>query len=223
MSQGNQGGKPNPTTPPDGPTSGGMSSTPVNKADVRVHGFIVECADNRNSSTIPLDHMRLRLRGRWMRSLVQTQDIGELAKMPDSPGIRLEMNARDRKLRIFDPLATNPVLLDKISRAFNDIQAIKTNRKQAAWPEAVYDLTQDQFKSILIEISKKVHGPEPMMIVVQGEVPTVDEIKGMDGRELFDPWSNSPDKPTYVDQVEDWKNRWDQLSTLLSALSAAGA
>lgn len=183
--------------------------------------FVVECADIRNSSTIPLDHMRLRLRGRWVKSLVNaSQDLGELSKMPDSPGMYVEMLSRDLSLRIFDPLEHKPELMERLNKAMDDIQAIKTGRRMRPVPEVAHILDPDTFKSLLLEIARKVHDtPERRcMELIKGDVPLVAQLQDYPGRELFDPWSNSQTKPTFVDQLGKWRDRWSKMELIRDAM-----
>jgi hypothetical protein len=197
----------------------GQHQAPKQQAQaIQIAPFIVECGDDRNRGRIPIDVLKLHVRGRWHKAAYSRPDGGRsigdrMSKFPDTPGIRLEVKPREGILRIFDPLETDTKLMDAINRAYDEVSEIKTGRKQGAWPEDIHNLDVDEMKSLLLEIAKKVHAPpeQACMFVIKGVVPTVKELADVPGRELYDPWSNSTDKPKYVDQVPAWRDRWERL------------
>jgi hypothetical protein len=179
-----------------------------------IGAFIVELGDEGNRQ-IPIDMMRMWLRGRWLQSNVKCDMGVEMRKMPDSPGIRLEVKPRDSTLRIFDPLAMpqNASLLANLNKAVEEITSIKTGtgRKLGPMVEVTHKLDEHQLKTIMLEISRKVHGPMPCMFAVQGNVPTVEELEHYPGRELNDPWNSSNNKAKFVDQRQAFEDRFERL------------
>ena len=208
----------------------GQSGQSSQSAVDSIAPFTVECGDDRNRGMISFDALRLRLRGRWDKSKFYrangARQIGELmSKMPDTPGIRLTVTRRSMTLRIFDPLEEDKALLDKVQKAMDDVHAVKqSGRKIGAWPEAVHKLDEHQLKSVLLEISRKVHAPvdQACMFAVMGStVPTLAQLENYPGRELYDPWSNSVDKPMFTDQLAEWSDRWERMILSRAAMATA--
>ena len=64
-----------------------------------------------------------------------------------------------------------------------------------------------QIKTLLIEFGRHLKKDNPTLRIVSGQMPKAEQLEKMPGRELYDPWSNNPYKPRYVDQVDQWKNQ----------------
>jgi len=204
--------------------------------------FQVEMGDDRGR-VITFDHMRLRLRGRWSRSMFVGRDLGSvLNKMPDIPGLRIAIHPTRKSIRIYDPLEEDQARLKEINDAATTSESVMLKSVFAKFvhvPSVQHDdLDDDLLVSIMLEIAQKVYGPSPCMIQVQarpgrdgGKVPTKDEIKALQqsgalkGREIFDPWSNSNDKPKYCDQFKQWTDRWEQMMLIVRGMGvgATGA
>ena len=175
--------------------------------------FTVELGDD-NNRTITVDTLKLRLRGHWKKGNFFNRkgggrDIGAtMMQMPDLPGIRLAVNPREGTVRIYDPLADDKELVEQANRVMDHAYAAKQwGGKLTFVEEVLTPLDPDQMKTLLLEISRSVHGKCPVMTVFQGEVPKAEQLKEQPGRELYDMWSSNEDRPRYVDQVSAWKER----------------
>lgn len=189
--------------------------------------FQVEMGDDK-CRTISLDHLRLRLRGRWSRSNFK-RDLGILNNMPDIPGLCLAINPKQSKLRIYDPLEEDKRLLDQINAVASSGEGVMIKSVFAKFvhvPAAEHKLDDDLLVSVMLEVARKYHGPSPCMREVRGSgrVPTEAEIKDLQasgaltGRELFDPWSNSQDKPKFADDLKNFMDKWDKLMMMGRAM-----
>jgi hypothetical protein len=207
----------------NGGNQGTVQAKETPRGAPQIAPFTVECGDEGNRQ-IPLDMMRMWLRGAWKSQNIKCDMGPEMRKMPDSPGIYLEVKPRDSTLRIFDPLSLpkNATLLQNLNKAVEDITSVKTGtgRKLGPMLEVVHTLDEDQLKTVMLEISRKVYGPMPCMTAVQGTVPTAQELKGYPGRELNDPWNSSQFKAKYVDQRKEFEDRFERMFLLSEAAGA---
>jgi hypothetical protein len=194
--------------------------------------FTVECGDDK-ARTICLDHMRMHLRGRWSRSFFPGRGLGILNNMPDIPGMYINLNPRQRKLVISDPLSENKRLLDDINKVATGDGGFQLKSMFANWSpreSMVHEkLDEDLVVSLMIEIATKVYGSSPCMLKVPGsEPPTLKQIEAaqksgkLPGRELYDPWSNSQDKPRYKEDAKMAKDAWTRLG-ILGSIAGQGA
>jgi hypothetical protein len=214
-----QAGKPEP------PESGGAGGR-----HAILQPYSVECGDDK-ARTICLDHMRMHLRGRWSRNMFPGRSMGPLNHMPDIPGLYLNINPRKRKLVITDPLNEDGKLLEEINRAASNTEGgfiLKSVFSKFKGVETTsHDLDDDQLLSIMVEVATKVYGPSPCMRPVPGSrAPTLEEIAAaqksgtLAGLELYDPWSNSQDKPRYKRDAQSARDAWARLG-ILSAIAGA--
>ena len=182
--------------------------------------FTVECADSRNR-TIMLNSIPLApLRGRWSISSYNGKEGGQhpgtpLQSMPDVPGLHIEVRPAEKKVRIYDPLEQNAALLAEINRVADQSVSIKPSDGKFTPVEAtVIDLNEDQIKTLMLEIARRVYGKYPEMRPVLGsKVPTEADLEGFAGDELFDPRSNSVDKPLHLKDYDAWLGRIHRPAT----------
>ena len=195
--------------------------------DAILQPYEVECGDDRGR-IISFDHMMMRLRGKWSRSMFPGRDLGSVMnKMPDTPGIRIAVTPRANKIRIYDPLTEDKKLLLEINNAASGGDAVRLKsifQTYGPWDTLEYDLDDDKLASVMLEIARKVYGPMPCMCAVPGSRPPNEQqiVAGqksglLKGRELYDPWNSSAQKPRYVDQVSAFADKWERLAILGAA------
>lgn len=189
--------------------------------------YQVEMGDDK-CRTISLDHLRLRLRGRWSRSNFK-RDLGILNNMPDIPGLVVAINPKRSQLRIYDPLEEDPKLLAQINAVATSGEGVMIKSIFAKFvhvPAVEHKLDEDTLVSLMLEVARKHYGPSPCMMEVRGSgrIPSEEEIKDLQacgalkGRELFDPWSNSQDKPRFADDLKNFMDKWDKLMMMGRAM-----
>lgn len=191
--------------------------------DFQFPPFVVECGDGKNSGIITVDALKLRLRGRAARANWRGNG-GFVSKLPDIPGIRLEVSPRDLKVRIFDPLESDKALRDRIERTIRETEAPIRDANGSPvnpWPEAVHELDVHTMKTLLLEIARKTlvgtNEDARFFYNVQGEVPSLDALKRTPGNELFDPWNTNPRKPKFKKDAEAWMQRLERNPELADA------
>lgn len=178
----------------------------------RVESFTVEFGDLhcRNHT---INCFRLRVRGAWSVTRLHQRGIGgrdigsAMANMPDIPGQRLRVDPRAMRATVFDPLADQPDLLDRINAVAQKARAFWKGVPFKAVPPVELGLTDDLLVTLLMELQRKRDAGN--IVVVEGRLPSVETIQKLAGRELYDPW-NSGRKPKYADEVEGWSERLDR-------------
>ena len=136
--------------------------------------------------------------------------------MPDIPGIHMRLDPKRLTVSTFDPLEKDQPLLEKIQAVMRKghwgtgyrIKAVKASTRT---------LDADMFKTLVIELRlmEDLH-PEDQKVfrIVSGELPTMEQIESMPGREL-----NSPGC-SYV--KSKYKDDADPTAKVLRALREAG-
>lgn len=220
----NSGGNNNPPKPQQGdrPVDRPVDSPPTvmprsGPQPIDIAPFEVEAGDVNNSSLIPIDTLTMRIRGAWdnanYAATKYQPSLGGIGQMPRIPGVRVAVNVRRGLVRVYDPLANDPDLCKKIEGVLSnpDNATIMPwgGEKVRPWDTSEISLDADKMKSLLLELARKTREPQAVRTynVVNGEVPTVEAVNNLPGREIYDPWSNSREKPRYVDQVDAWQER----------------
>lgn len=168
--------------------------------------FTVEFGDiyNRNPS---LNTFRLRVRGSWSTYKLHQRpeggrDVGEIMnRMPEVPGQRLTINVKKGTALLFDPLEDNPGLLDKVNATMRSGRIAAGSQRFTFVPRSEFACSADEMKTLLLELLVKQE--ERSITVVEGRLPTKEEVAALPGRQLADPWNNGR-KPKYQDEMEDW-------------------
>jgi hypothetical protein len=128
--------------------------------------------------------------------------------MPNIPGMYLTVSPGSKKVRVHDPLDDNDELLAAINKVADRAPAVRpSGQKFSAVPESVVDLDDDLLKTLLLEITRKVNHPTYKCLHPVGGamIPTEKDLEAYPGYEIFDPWSNSSEKPRYVKDVPAWR------------------
>lgn len=171
-----------------------------------------------NCGSVPLNVFRRRLRSRWSITTLHSRkggyrDIGKMNAMPDIPGIRVTVHG-DGKVTIFDPLNEDTRKMDELKEqivaVYNQASVAQMARvKTVDRSEQKCDV--DQLKTLLIELSNKVNGEPKYAEVTDGELPSMDAIEAMPGRQLHDPWNSNQRRPKYKDDVEAYEIELERL------------
>lgn len=226
---GNQGNGNKPQSQPNGPSE---SIMPPQRKIERIEWpmFTVEFGDDRNRGTFPIDVLKLRVRGSWIKSHFTrekgSRSIGDqMSRMPDIPGIRMDVAPAVGAMRLYDPLEEDTRKMEAIRSAFDEIQGIKQVGAKIGPMQAVeHRLDIHQMKSLLAECAVKLKGragdDQYTMTLIRGEVPTLEQLNAMPGRKLYDPWNSSNNKPKFEDQAEEFFDRWSRLELLGNAVAS---
>ena len=180
----------------------------------RVGLFTVEFGDPNNRTCV-VNCLRLKVRGSWSLAKLHARpeggrDVGSaMTAMPDIPGLRMTVLPRDKKAILFDPLEEDSERLRRINSISERARAIFRGAPWTFVDRSEHTLNDDTLKTLVMELVRKVESK--CCHVVDGKLPTIEQVEGMPGRLLFDPWNNGR-KPTYVDQVEDWQQGLDRQS-----------
>lgn len=170
----------------------------------------VEFGDD-HCRTITLNVFRLQVRGRFsLRTLASrpegARDVGTaMSQMPDVPGLRCTVDSRAGTYRLWDPLESDKPLLDRINRALRNAR-LATGGDVTHVPAVENRLDDDQWKTLMLELVDKAENG--YCEVVDGELPTREQLAAAKGRRLADPW-NSGRKPKYHEELEAWNDRID--------------
>lgn len=170
--------------------------------------FVVEFGDD-NCRTITINTLKLRVRGRFSSSVLHKRPMGgrdmgqAMNRMPDIPGMRLSFDPRTKTCRLYDPLEADKTLLDRVNSAAEGVPAIiKSGGRFTFVPASEHDFSDpDRLKTLLVELLNKVESGS--CVVVEGELPTRDQLTKIPGRRLHDPWNSSATKPRYSDEAEE--------------------
>lgn len=142
-------------------------------------------------------HRRRDVNGKAMTG----RPVGDvMSQIPDTPGMRLEIDVSTRKVREYDPLADDPETLDRacriLSRAKGGVEI-----KMRAQESRTHELDEHTFKTLLRELVQiKDNGCAK---VVSGKLPTHEDIRSLPGRFLHDPWA-SDRAFRFEDEYEKW-------------------
>lgn len=178
--------------------------------------FTVEFG-NDSGHQITINTLQLTVRGRWSIARLMSRSGGfyrgcrapmpELHGMPDIPGMRMKIIPRTRTAVLYDPLEQDSRLMDRISEA----GAAARLRGLSAWrpnESSEHKLNEHKFKSLVHDLSRLAGKGD--LTVLEGEMPTEEQIEDMPGDRLYDPWSNSPGKPIFVKDVPAWHRNIDR-------------
>jgi hypothetical protein len=174
--------------------------------------FTVEFGDIYCSSQFHINTLNLKVNGRWDTAKLNERpggmpDIGSALKgMPTIPGNRMEVNPKARHIKIYDPVAGNKALVDRIKRAIREGRLRNVERAAEAVPDE-RTLDDDEFKTLLFELRRMKDECNSIMVV--GHLPTKAEIDALPGDELFDPGWKSANYPTYKYEFKEWARRID--------------
>lgn len=142
-----------------------------------------------------------------------SRDVGGAAtRVPDIPGMRLTVDTRRGKLRLFDPLEHDQAGKEALA---NYNQMVKSPdrvgffQEAAPMAESEHEANEDQIKTLMIELRRKLDNGD--CSVVEGTFPEMKAIQAMAGRQLYDP-SNSSRKPKYADESEAWMERLERVN-----------
>lgn len=177
--------------------------------------FVVEFGDPC-CRQITINTLMLTVRGSWsMEKLHAREPRGpdtprgcrsanqDFAGMPPIPGMRLKVVPRTKTAVLYDPLENDPRLLARIQSAAERAH-LKGTQRWIANERVEHKLTDHKFKSLLRDLVMLRDECEALK-VVDGEMPTPEQIDELPGEYEYDPWSNSPGKPKFRSQVDEWQ------------------
>lgn len=138
--------------------------------------------------------LQKRYRGKFSVYKMPGRDMGQLATHPDTPGIRITLNAKEGTLKVFDPLGTKE----------GESTLLKAKRVRAngrPWEDEEHkNLDQDTIKTHLKEFRRLVDKGD--LTVVEGELPALEEIDEMPGRVKINFFDSHRHAPKYEDQPD---------------------
>lgn len=184
-------------------------------------GFTVELGDDfsRNQTIGTLGGLRChgqfsltRLHNRKLPNgdRLGGRSVGEgMSQMPDRPGVRVSLFFKKRAVRIFDPLRDpeNEAQFKAINRAYAKAIQSTAGPEMERQEETRQSLTEHQLKTLARELFLKCEADEARL--VEGELPTMEQIDALDGDYLFDP-SNQGRHPKFEKDVPDWEASLDR-------------
>lgn len=139
------------------------------------------------------------LRGRWANSSPSIRGMTSAAGMlnlPTVPGMHIEVDTQAKRLRVFDPLASDPDLLQQI----NDITQRGVNQTWIAHPETVMPLDDEtNMKSVLYWMHRMT--AEGYGKIVSGQL-TEQDVRKLPGRIRIDYIGSSPRTRRYEDEPD---------------------
>lgn len=173
---------------------------------------VVEFGDDYNR-TITLNTIKQPVRGKFsLVNLAKRKEgaadyIGKMAGMPDIPGMRLGLDFRKQKYKLYDPLARpeNASLLKQINAVYK--KGVSGGAEFGPVETQMGEMNDDQWKTLLIELVNKKEAK--CLRVVDGRLPTIKQIAKMKGRRLADPWNSSKQIPTYHDELPAYAEKLD--------------
>ena len=181
--------------------------------------FELEFGDSKNRMiTLSSPKFRgIKIRGAWRRQNVgpegRTRDIGEkMGGMPDIPGQRLRVDVKGKKAVLTDPIGKYKSLRERVFSESRKSAILRDGDVQeyTAIPDQELEFTDDEMKSLLVELARRVKDGSAKTTRAGGRFPSDEQIEKLPGRELFDTRNNSPLKPTYKDEYRDWAMKVDQ-------------
>lgn len=142
------------------------------------------------------------LRGRWSRmAMIGRGGMPELLKMPDWPGIRVEVNVATRTARIYDPLAAKDARTEQLVREISPLYAKINGSEGRPWDEQTYpDLNATDLKSWLFWMKRIV--VDGKAVEVQCTLPKMEGIESMPGKILIEPMNSSQTALKYKEDIE---------------------
>lgn len=126
-----------------------------------------------------------------------------MSQMPDSPGQRLTVDLATGHLREYDPLESDPERLAHICRVMGRARG-GVDVKYKPIPAKDHKIDEHTLKTLCRELYSMVNADDPKARVVDGKLPSQEQIKSMPGRFLFDPANSDPVKFRFEDQYEKW-------------------
>lgn len=160
--------------------------------------FTVEIGDELGRNLLwPMTQQVLR--GRWSKSaLIGRGGLPELLKFPDMPGIHIEVDATQKRARIYDPLANpaNVNLLREIEPLYEKISGGKGRPEE----EQVFDLDPTALKSWLFWLKRTVDDGKARC--VQCTLPKMQEIEALPGKTLIEPFNGSQTALKYKEDID---------------------
>lgn len=174
---------------PTPPTRGGRRAQP---AAIEV---TIEIASDQNNSVQFPPTMEI-LRGRWANSnvLVGQSARNELSRMPDIPGIHIQVSVRQRQARLYDPLAEQPDLVRKINDCYKVIEGKEGGPMK---DRTIKDMTPDDIKTWLFWMARTVEAGQAR--VVKGTLPSLAEIADLPGKTRIEQFNQSARKRKFLE------------------------
>ncbi len=186
-----------------------MPATEEPKTRTRMQNFTVEfCLPNMRQASIAVLQMT-HIRSRIQKEKVTPRGIfaERYADFPDVPGERMQVIPNRRTIVFFDPLENMPELVERANDVIHRGQDIRPERGGWRPPKPQKSvLSDDVLKTLIVELAEYAARGE--VEVVEGTMPTAEEIAALPGRKIYDPW-NQGRKPRYEDEAEEWMRRID--------------
>lgn len=167
-----------------------------------------------NCGRVTINTLQLVVEGEFSIPKLHARDGGcrnanvDMARMPEIPGCRMKVVPRTKTVTLFDPIENDPKLLARVNDAARRAHLKGDERWAKRMEKVEHKLDDDRFKSLMRDLVQLREGNA--LKVVDGEMPTMEQVNELPGRVLFDQWNNSPTKPVYADEFQDWARRVDR-------------
>ena len=145
--------------------------------------FTIEVGDDKGRNPL-FGPAHQQLRGRWSRELMIGTISGKqaLSKMPDVPGLYIEVNTEKKAARIYDPLAEpkNKKLLDTVTPLFKEI----VGEDGRPWEPIIRtSMTETELKTWTYYCWRMVNDNNPCARLIDGELPeTIEDVLELPGQ-----------------------------------------
>jgi hypothetical protein len=143
---------------------------------------VVEIA-NATNSPVWFHPVGRALRGRWARINVPARCVGDgdIALLPDLPGLRIKIDARQRCASIYDPMgeSENKDALERFQRVMTQLGPIRV-KEGPEQPERFPNMDNTALKTWLFWIRRTVNAG--MAEIVSGHLPDLAAIARLPGR-----------------------------------------
>lgn len=174
-----------------------------------MNNFTVEFGDEANRTQL-VKVLQQTVRGHFSLIKLKRRDAGRImSNMPDIPGMQMIVKPRASEAIFIDQLADNSELCSQIDAVKNHPEAGPIRRDGKTMPSVLHEvkhkLDPDRFKTLVYELAFLVE--EGLAKVIQGDIPTKEQIDKLPGRELNDVMNSSALKPKYRDEVQAWEDK----------------
>lgn len=161
---------------------------------------ILAFGDDSNRQ-ITINTIKERVRGAFSLRNVKRQASNGMAAMPDIPSELMMLDWDTQSYTITDPLKKNVALMQQVNHACNQSRVIRGAEYRAMDDRSGECRDKDKWFTLVDEMRRKHEAG--IVQIVEGRLPTEEEMRQIPGKRLHDPWNSSRMKAEYhEDQLE---------------------